>query len=323
MLDKVRRTLSIKELRRRARSSSSANASIYKLVAHGESLKLFLWLVGGVSGAVVFIELVNWSVWIAGIAFLLAVWLALGERPINTDGFLWKAAGLLSAPTLKIVDFLHPVLVRLSKFINSLRPMHLHTGLYDKEDLLELLNTQNQQIDNRIAEQDLRIAFGALTFGDKLVREVMVPRREIKIVAASDSIGPLLMDELHKSGFSRFPVVSAPTKEANPKLIGTLYFKDLVDHQSGGKVRDVMKKSVSYIQETQNLRDALNICLNSQHQLLVVVNNFEELAGVISLEDVLEQILSQKIVDESDRSLDLRADAERDAQKEHAQHSKP
>lgn len=323
LLDKTRRTVSVKELRRRARGGNDANTSaIYKLVAHGESLKLFLWLVGGISGAILFINLAGYSAVLAVIALLLAAWVVLSERPLDTEGFFWKLAGLISPPTLKVVGFLHPMLVRFSKFLSNLRPISLHTGLYDKDDLLELINTQNRQLDNRIPEEDLKIAFGTLTFGDKLVRDAMTPRREIKLVAATDTIGPLLMDELHASGFSRFPVVEAPTKEANPKIIGTLYLRDLLNHSEKGRVKDVMHKGANYIEESQNLREALNTFLKTQHHLLIVVNNFEEISGVISLEDVMEQILGRKITDESDRHEDLRAEAEHEAEQDKKGHSK-
>jgi CBS domain containing-hemolysin-like protein len=234
---------------------------------------------------------------------------------------LWKIAALISGPTFKVLHFLHPALSRISKLFSRLNPITIHTGLYDKEDLLDLINTQNHQIDNRIDEQDLKIAFGALTFGDKLVRDVMTPRRAIKLVAASDTIGPLLMDELYKSGFSRFPVVKAPTKEANPEIIGTLYLKEIMAHQAGGKVADVMKKGVNFINESQNLREALAEFLKTQHHLLVVMNDFNEIAGVISLEDVMEQILGQKIVDESVQPEAPRAEALEQAEKEHKNHS--
>jgi CBS domain containing-hemolysin-like protein len=288
ILDKACRTVSIKELKRRARGSKDKNtSSIYKLAAHGESLSLFLWLVGGACGAVLFVKIASTSAALAVLAVLVASWLVLSKRPLKIDGWLWKLAAIISVPTLKLVSFLHPLLVRLSKFTSSLRPVHIHTGLYDKDDLLDLINSQNRQIDNRIPEEDLKITFGALTFGDKLVRNVMTPRREIKFAVATDAVGPLLMDELHASGFSRFPVLEAPTKEANPKIVGTLYLKDLLDHTDKGRVKDVMRKGAYYINESQSLRDALNAFLKSQRHLLIVVNNFEEISGVVSLEDVM------------------------------------
>jgi CBS domain containing-hemolysin-like protein len=313
--------MSIKELRRRARlGKDHGTSSIYKLIAQAGSLKLFLWLVGGLSAAGLLVMAAKISTPLLIAAVMLGAWLVLSNRPLRPGGILWKIAALISVPTFKIVNFLHPLLSRFSKLLSGLNPVTIHTGLYDKEDLLDLINNQNHQVDNRISEGDLKIAYGAMTFGDKLIRDVMTPRRAIKFVAASDAIGPLLMDELHASGFSRFPVVKAPTKEANPEIIGTLYFKDLIEHQDRGKVSEVMKKGANIIQESQTLRDALNLFIKTQHHLLVVVNNFEEIAGIISLEDVMEQILGSKINDESNQPQDVRGEAEEQAQKEHSNH---
>jgi CBS domain containing-hemolysin-like protein len=321
LLYKACHTVTIKELRRRARGiENTPTNTIYKLASYGESLRIFLWLVGGLSAALLFYSLAVVSWFLIFILLLLGSWLVLSNKQLNTNGVLWKLAALMAKPTILIVDFLQPVLSRLAGFLKKLLPVNLHTGIYDKEDLLDLLNNQNNQIDNRIAEEDLRIAFGALTFGDMKISDHMIPRRVVKFVAATDSIGPLLMDELHKSGLSRFPVVSAPTKEANPDVIGTLYIKDLIDHQDKGKVFDVMKKDASFINEDQTLREALNVILKTQHHLIIVVNNFEEISGIISLEDVMEQILGDKIVDETDKHEDLREVAAEEAAEAHENH---
>jgi CBS domain containing-hemolysin-like protein len=324
LLDKAYRTLSVKELRRRARSGKDKEtASIYKMAAYGDSLKVFLWLVGGISAAILILKAADWAAWAGVLAILIASWLTLMNQRLSVDGFLWKIASVLAVPTVSLLNFLQPVFSRILRKARELKPVHVHTGLYDKEDLLELLNDQNNQIDNRVPEDDLKIAFGALTFGDKTVASIMTPRREIKLVAATDSVGPLLMDELHASGFSRFPVVSAPTKAVNPEIIGTLYIKDLIHHEGSGKVKDVMKKKVYFINEAQTLRHTLDAFLKTQHHLLVVVNNFEEITGVITLEDVIEQIIGKKIVDEFDQYEDMRTVAGMDAKTEHSKHSSP
>ncbi len=291
LLDKARKTISVRELRRRARSSNNRSTSvIYKLAAQGGALNLFLWLVGSASGAALFIGLTRISVWAAAAAIFFGGWLALSARPLKDQGFLWKIAGVLSVPTLNIVSFLHPVLAKFSNFIGGLRPAEPHSGLFDRDDLLGLIDAQLRQKDNRIPPEDLKIARGALTFGDKLVREVMVPMHKVKLAAAADPIGPLLMDELHASGFGIFPVVESSTKKSSSNIVGALYLKDVLNHAGAGRVRDVMRKGVHSIEETQNLRDALKELLKNQHHLLIVVNNFGENAGVISLEDVMEQI---------------------------------
>jgi CBS domain containing-hemolysin-like protein len=76
-----------------------------------------------------------------------------------------------------------------------------------------------------------------------------------------------------------------------------------------------MKKGATFIKESQTLREALAGFLKTQHHLFVVVNDFEEISGVISLEDVMEQILGEKIIDETDKHEDLRAEAIAEVQK--------
>jgi CBS domain containing-hemolysin-like protein len=158
----------------------------------------------------------------------------------------------------------------------------------------------------------------ALTFGDKKVGDVMVPMRKVRLVTEDELVGPLLMDELHKTGFSRFPVAKA--KAASPDFVGTLYLRDIVGYEGSGRVRDIMSKKVYYINETQSLRDALAGFLKTHHHQFVVVNNFEEIVGVLSLEDVLEQILGEQIVDEFDLYEDLRTVAGLEASKTHTKH---
>ncbi len=325
LLEKAWKTLNYKELKRRARGvkANSDTNKIYKLVSYNESAKLLLWLAGSVSGAILFLIIAGISNSLGILFIMFVAWVLLMQKPLDTGGTLWKLAGFVAKIVLAIVDFLHPVLLKISGLLKKLMPVHFHTGLYDKEDLLELLNAQNHQVDNRINELDLEIAFNALQFGDKKVREIMTPRRAIKLVAASDSVGPLLMDDLHKSGFSRFPVVKAPTKEANPEIIGTLYLKDLLEHGEKGKVKDVMQAKAYYINEDQNLRQALEEFLKTHHHLLIVNNDFQEISGVISLEDVVEQILGKQIIDESNQPEDVRAEAAEEAEEEQGLQSEP
>lgn len=186
--------------------------------------------------------------------------------------------------------------------------------------MLELLGNQDKQVDNRIPEQDLLIAFNSLQFGDKTVRQAMTPRRLVKMVSADEAIGPILTDELHKTGFSRFPIYKDSAKAASPQIVGTLYLNDLIGYDGSGKVKDLADKKVYFINEDNTLRQAFNAFLKTHHHLLIVVNSFEEMAGVLSLEDVLEQIIGKQIVDEFDSYANLRAVAAHNAKQEHAAH---
>jgi CBS domain containing-hemolysin-like protein len=72
-----------------------------------------------------------------------------------------------------------------------------------------------------------------------------------------------------------------------------------------------MEPKVLYIHEEQPLNDALSACIKHRRHLLVVINEFRETVGVITIEDAVEQLIGRKIVDEFAEHDDLRKVAER------------
>jgi CBS domain containing-hemolysin-like protein len=315
---KTYRHVSLRELKRRAREGDELAAALYVAVAYGHTLGAVLWFLVGVTNALFFVWVARTTPpWFAVVVSAALLWYAFVWMPSRdvTRFSTWLAVRL--APILaKLMNYLHPVVEHVTKFIDAHKPITVHTGLYDREDLLHLIQDQAIQPDSRIERVELEVAFHALTFGDHLVRDVMTPRRVVKMVAAEAEIGPILMSELHDSGFSRFPVYSG--KRDN--IAGTLYLRDLVNAKHGGHIEDIMQKHAAFVHEEQPLTDALQAILRTRRHLFVVVNSFEEFVGIITMEDVLERIVGKPIYDEFDEYEDLRAVAARAAKKEHQQH---
>lgn len=295
------------ELKRRARGNDKRSASLYKVAAYQADLDVMLWILGTASAATLFIWSARTSWWLAVLVIIFAAWLVIWAPKPRYNGWAGALAAISAKYQAVILSFLHPVLSRLGKYLRPAGRQQVHTGIYEKKDLMDFINRQNKQSDNRIDEADLRIAFGAISFGDKLVSAIMTPRRKVKLVGAGESVGPMLMDELHKSGHSRFPVVKDNSKGASTQIVGTLYLKDIIGYEGGGKVKDLARKDVYFINEESNLRQALSAFLKTHHHLLIVVNNFEEVLGVLSIEDVLEQIIGKPISDNFDSYESLRA----------------
>lgn len=282
------------ELRRRAREDARAR-KIYKVAATQPALDILLWIVGVATASILLVGAANHSWWLATLFIIFTGWLFVWAPHPRVDGWSWRVAAFAAPYYFKIITWLSPLLNVLGALVPETRRYHFHSGLYEKEDLLELLNKQRHQIDNRVSEQDLKIARGALSFGDKLVRDVMTPRKNVRFVTEDESIGPMLMDELHKTGHMRFPVVKEIKKNAEPEVIGTLFLADLIGREDGGPVTRLIKKSTHYINESDNLEAALDAFIKTRAPLLVVVNNFEEVSGVLMLDDILGQILGRKI----------------------------
>lgn len=310
----------VKELRRRARQGDDLAGALYKATAYGYSLRFILWALVGLTAAVFFVFVArNMATWFAVLLSGLLIWLGFVWLPAAQASAMSERAAAALAPLFAwLLNYLHGPISRLVEFVRRHRPVHVHTGLYERADLLDLLDAQAGQTDNRIDESSLRIARGALLFGDLLVRDAMTPRRMVKTVSAQDDVGPVFLTELHESGHSRFPVYEG--KQDN--FVGTLFLRDLVNARASGKVKNKMHAKVLYLHEDQSLRDALSAILKTHHHLYVVVNSFEEYVGIITIEDVLEKILGRQIIDEFDTYEDIRAVARITADKQHDSHLK-
>ena len=318
MLQKAYNHVPQKELKRRARAGDELSRMLYRAVAYGASLQILLWFVIGLSAAGFFVVLsVTLPSWIALLGSIGLVWLGFAWIPYTRVSGIGLSLARLAAPPLAwLLRHLYPLLNGVARVTGKWR-VSFHSGLYEKEDLIELLEQQKTQPDNRLSDTELSIAQNALGFGDKIIRDIMTPRSVAVMISATDTIGPLLMDELHDSGHSRFPVYEGKNQN---KIIGTLYLHDLLRAKSGGTVRELMQQKVFYMHDEERLDESLQAFIKTHHHLFVVVNSFEDVIGIVTMEDVLEQVVGRPIMDEFDEYSDLRAVAQKKASKEHHQH---
>lgn len=319
-LQKTYSEIPVKEVKRRARAGNKLYKNIYRAASYGQSLRALLWLFTVAFSAVFFVVVGrNAPTWFAFSASASLIWAAYVWLPNSPVSILSQRIAVWSAPALALLlNHMHPFLHRINSIFRGSNSIPIHTGLYEKVDLINLLKQQQAQTDNRIDSAELEIAISALNFGEQLVRKHLTPRRIVKTIKLDESVGPILMAELHASGHSRFPVHDG--KKDN--IVGTLYLRDLVSAKATGTVKDIMKANISYVHEEQNLYDALQSIIKTHHHLLVVVNSFEEYVGIITLEDIMEQIVGKPIIDEFDQYQDLRAVAARAAKLDLEEHQK-
>lgn len=311
-----------KELKRLARAGDEVAAVLYRPVAYGLSLNLLLRLLALVFGVLSLVCLTQAvGIWLAVLVLLVIavvggfVLVPAGEL---THSSLWLARR--GAPGIAwLLERLHPFFSAAARFIRRHRPLHVHTGLYEKADLVDLLEAQQNQPDNRITPAEIELLKHALTFGDRTVASCLTPKRVVKLVSASETVGPVLMDELSKSGHSRFPVYDGK----HDNIVGILYLHDLVGTRHTGQVSGLMKTKLTYVHEDFTLMRTLQAFLKTKQHLFLVVNSMEEFVGIITIEDVLEQMIGKPIVDEFDSYDDLRAVAAAAARKDHDKHNEP
>ncbi|MBI2983669.1 MAG: HlyC/CorC family transporter, partial [Chloroflexi bacterium] len=146
-----------------------------------------------------------------------------------------------------------------------------------------------------LAESERVLLGRALDFADTMVRQVMVPRTEIVAVAQDQPLREL-RDLTREHPFTRFPVFHADLDH----IVGVVHIKDLVPAQDLSRpLRDVMRRPL-FLPETTRLDRALAEFKRQRMQLGIVVDEFGGTAGLVTIEDVLEQLVGE-VQDEFDR----------------------
>jgi len=164
-----------------------------------------------------------------------------------------------------------------------------------KEQLIELLRAAKNRA--LFDTEALSMMEGVLQVADLQVRDIMIPRAQMDVVARDDSLEEIL-PKVVESGHSRYPVIG----EDRAEVVGTLLAKDLLqffgEKAKRFKLRNVIRSAV-FVPESKRLNVLLREFRASRNHMAIVVDEYGSAAGVVTIEDVLEQIVGE-IEDEYD-----------------------
>lgn len=294
------------ELDRRHRSGEASVGHIHERMLYFDDLIslqrviLALLLVASV------ILLVTSFGWLFGVS--LAVLLALEYGAVARVPFIRKfAQKTYEKYEPKVIGFIqrYPHLVRVLRTINTPLP---NTTLHSREELLNLIAKASGDV---LSRDERALITNGLSFAERKVNEIMTPRGVIDSIKKNEILGPLVLDDLHKTGHSRFPVIDGDLDH----IVGVLMLRDVLTLDTSrahtAKAETAMSPKVYYIHEDQTLEHALAAFLKTHHHLFIVVNEYRETVGILCLEDVIEVLLGRKIIDEFDTHDDLRSVAAR------------
>lgn len=276
-----------KELKRRAENRDHLAEKLYTAVSYGDSLRALFWLYIGLTAAVSFVLFARqMPIWISLLVIGPLVYIIFSLIPASRVTRAGMAMTSLVSPIINmLLIYLDPLLSQGSRLVEK-HYKNNHTGIFEHEDLLDLIDRQQSQQDSRLSQEELDIVKRAVLFSDRKVVDVLTPRKQVKTVLAEDTIGPILINELHESNQEHVLV----KEDSKGEVVGTLAFKDLNVH-SHGKVKDLMKDSVYYLNEDDSLREALHGFFVTNQPMFVVINSFEEYVGVITIENILKELL--------------------------------
>jgi magnesium and cobalt transporter len=164
----------------------------------------------------------------------------------------------------------------------------------DREQLVELLHSAFER--NLLDADALSMIEGVMQVSEMQARDIMVPRSQMDVIDISetpDKFIPLVIETAH----SRFPV----TEGGKDNVIGILLAKDLLRYYAGEEefnVREMLRPAV-FIPESKRLNVLLKDFRSNRNHIAIVVDEYGGVAGLVTIEDVLEQIVGE-IEDEYD-----------------------
>ncbi len=236
-------------------------------------------------------------------AFTLAI-LIFSEIIPKTVGisFSYRLAPFIAQPLQLMVIVLKPI-VLLCRFITRLIPTGKNEDIVSAEEIQTIAALSRES--GHIEEAQEKVISNIIELKHKTVRQVMTPRtvtfsldEQLTIKEAMDQISRL-------TSHSRVPVY----KGDSDNVTGMIMRKKVLLAAAEQRLDDQLykiKTDVHFVPESMPLNRVLIDFFEKRQHLFVVVDEYGSVTGVISMEDVLEEIVGEEIIDESDRTRDMR-----------------
>ena len=266
----------------------------YESVAQGIQQLIGTWTIDIANWA----SAMNFIVTVILVTFILVLFGEVAPK-IYSNVHSVKMARRMSSALVILTKVFKPITSILEKgswvLERSIAPSAIVRGQQRAELDKAIELTTNPEDAKSIRQQD--ILKSLLSFNEVMTKEVMKSRMDVVAVEVDSNYAKLL-ETVRSSGYSRIPVY----KEELDQVIGVLYVKDLLTHldkQENFEWQKLIHKDVLYIPESKRIRELLTDFQEKRIHLGIVVDEYGGTAGLVTLEDVLEEVIGE-IKDEFD-----------------------
>jgi len=185
----------------------------------------------------------------------------------------------------------------LDKFLGDEIPT-----IYSKRELIKIIEEHEDSKESDIDKEDERVIKGALSFSDKNVHDIMTPRTAMFCLNKDRNLNERSIREISNTGHSRIPIFGKDRDE----IVGILYAKDLIKNSWQNKtVGQMARKKAIFVDDNINLDELLEKFKKTRYHMFIVIDEYGSVEGLVTIEDVIEEIIGAEIVDEFDKYEDL------------------
>lgn len=293
-------SLDTQSLRRRAKHGDTDAKIIYPIRKRG-NLLLTTLLLGNVAVNTtlsIFLGSIASGV-VAGITAtaLIVIFGEIIPQAVISRYALWFGARTIWFTKIVIV-LAYPVAWPIAKMLDLFLGSELPTT-YSHKELMDIISEHEDSEHSPIDADEERILHGALQFSHMRVREVMTPESEVVMFDENQKLTDTFFEEVNDHGFSRLPIYSGNRQN----IVGLLYVKDLLvedDDIAIKQTEEALDSNFLTVKGSEKLDSVLAKILKARQHLAVVRNRNQQFIGVITLEDIIEEIIQYEIEDEDD-----------------------
>ncbi|KAI2468187.1 DUF21-domain-containing protein [Annulohypoxylon bovei var. microspora] len=219
-----------------------------------------------------------------------------------------QIGGYMSKPVLLMMYLLAPVAWPTAKLLDWLLGED-HGTVYKKSGLKTLVTLHKSlgEVDQRLNQDEVTIISAVLDLKRKAVEEVMTPMEDVYTMSEDTVLDEKTIDQILDAGYSRIPIhqTGKPTN-----FVGMLLVKILItyDPEDGKRVRDFALAALPETRPETSCLDIINFFQEGKsHMVLISESPGEDFGalGVVTLEDVIEELIGEEIIDESDVYVDV------------------
>jgi len=256
------------------------------------------------------------NVFLFSAAFTMAI-LIFSEIIPKTVGvsYSYRLAPYIAWPIRFMVVCLKPI-VKLCRMITRLIPQDKGEGSISAEELQTIASLSRQS--GQLEEVQEKVISNIIDLKQKTVRQVMTPRTVTFSLDENLSVDEAMSEISRLTSHSRVPVYD----RAPDNVTGIVMRKDVLLAAAQQKMSSPLGKlkvPAHFVPETMPLNLVLVDFFEKRQHLFIVVDEYGSVTGIISMEDVLEEIVGEEIIDESDRTRDMRELARRETTRIHSE----
>ena len=227
--------------------------------------------------------------------------------PKTLGASYWKELTPTSLRAIRFLIFILYPLVKISQLITQSLKKKKVGSIFTRSDIRKLAEVIQRE--GYLEEQESMIIRNLMIFKKIMVREIMTPRI-VLVVRDENTTVDEFYQEIDKIPFSRIPIYQTSIDTVTGFVLKDDVLKVVADDESGLRLSDISRK-IHIISGEMTALSAMEELIRTKAHISLVVDSYGGTEGVLTIEDLVEELLGLEIVDETDTVRDLRSMARR------------